>query len=136
MKTPLRNMYNPAFFLFFCPVLAELMPEFDNRDFIFRIFNNAWPDMDLSERVRHLSKTMHHFLPKEFPKAADLIVAISKRLKKEHSQEGFESIFLADYLQTFGREHPDVSRVALDEIRHDIGARFAIGRLLISEPQV
>ena len=129
-------MYNPAFFERLCPVLTELMPEFDSRDFIFRIFNNAWPDMDLRERVRHLTKTMHHFLPKEFPEAAKRIVAISKRLTREHSQEGFESIFLADYIQTFGREHPDLSRVALDEIRHDTGARFAIERLLIGDSHV
>jgi hypothetical protein len=126
-------MYNPAFFERLCPVLTEFLPEFDNRDFIFRIFNNAWPDMDLRERVRHLSKTMHHFLPKEFPEAADRIVAISKRLKKERSGDGFENIFLADYIQTFGRKHPDVARLALDEIRNDIGARFAIERLLIGD---
>ncbi|MEX1241297.1 MAG: hypothetical protein WEB30_16365 [Cyclobacteriaceae bacterium] len=134
MKTPLRDMYNPAFFERLCPVLNDCIPGFDRRDFIFRIFNNAWPDMELKERVRHVSKVLYHFLPKDFSLAAKQIIAISHALKKEKfPQHGFEKIFLADYVDQFGREFPELAAAVTEEIRKAIGAEYSIAPALIKD---
>lgn len=127
-------MYNPAFFERLCPVLRDCIPDFDSRDFTFRIFNNAWPDMELKDRVRHISKSLHHFLPKDFAAAAQHIISVSQALrKKDLAEHGFENIFLADYIEMFGREHPHESQAALNEVRKTIAAQFATEWLINHE---
>ena len=126
MATPLKYMYNPAYFEKLCPVLSEIIPGFDCRDFIFRIFNNQWPEFELKERVRHISTVLHHFLPEDFPKAARALVSIAGHLRKMTRQQGFENIFLPDYVEVYGLEHPDESLGALEEITKLVSAEFAV----------
>lgn len=127
-------MYNPAFFERLCPVLNDCIPDFDSRDFIFRVFNNAWPDMELKERVRHISKALHHFLPADFAAAAQQLISISQALrKKDLAEHGYENIFLADYIETFGGQHPVQSQAALNEVRKTIAAQFATESFVTDE---
>ena len=123
-------MYNPAFFEQLCPVLESCINDFDRRDFIFRIFNNAWPEMELKERVRHVAKVLHHFMPKDFPQAANQIITISHALKNgKFPQHGFENIFLAEYVESFGRDFPEIAAQTTIAISDAIGAAYSIERL-------
>ena len=134
MKTPLRYMYNPAFFDRLCPVLNDCIAGFDGRDFIFRIFNNAWPDMELKDRVRHIAKVLHHFLPTDFPRAAKLIIAISHALQNENFQQHtLENIFLVEYVEQFGRDFPEIVAEVRKEVAKTIGAEYASEPQLISD---
>lgn len=134
MKTPFRHIYNPAFFEQLCPVLRDSIVDFDDRDFIFRIFNNAWPDMEFKERVGHIAKVLHHFLPEDFPRAAKLIIAISQALKnRKFPHHGFENIFLAEYIDLFGDGFPDLTAKLKKEVSKTIGAEYAGEPLLIGE---
>ena len=131
MGAPLKNMYNPAFFERLCPVLNENIPGFDCRDFILRIFNNRWPDLELKERVRHIAITLHHFLPNDFTVAVRHIVLVSKALETRERLQGFENIFLPDYVEVFGLDHPDESLTALEEITRLVSAEFAVRPFII-----
>ena len=136
MAEPLKNMYNPAFFERLCPALKHSIPGFDCRDFILRIFNNQWPDLELKERVRHISVVMHHFLPKDFPSASDMLVKLSESLRSQGAREqGFETIFIADYIQVFGLNYPDESLNALEHITKLVSAEFAIRPFIIRYPE-
>jgi len=136
MATPLKFMYNPAFFERLCPVLTECIPGFDCRDFVFRIFNNAWPELELKDRVRHIASVLNHFLPKEFPRAAMQLVALSDALlKKGTPAQGFQMIFLPDYIAVFGQEHPGEALEALAEITKLVSAEYAIRPFLVRDPE-
>ncbi|MEX2234991.1 MAG: DNA alkylation repair protein [Cyclobacteriaceae bacterium] len=135
MATALKYMYNPSFFDRLCPILKDRIPGFDCRDFIFRIFNNEWPDLELKERVRHISTVLHHFLSKDFSEATQQLIAISQTLKSRHFREqGFENIFLADYIEVFGLEHPEESFLALEEITKLVSAEFALRPFIVRYP--
>src|SRR5688572_7869374 len=126
MATALKYMYNPSFFERLCPILKDRVPGFDCRDFIFRIFNNDWPDLELKERVRHISTVLHHFLSKDFSIATQQLIVISQTLKSRRVREqGFENIFLADYIEVFGMEHVEESLMAIEEITKLVSAEFA-----------
>lgn len=117
MAEPLKHMYNPAFFERLCPVLGQHIPGFDCKDFIFRIFNNEWPDLELKERVRQISRVLHHFLSKDPSEASQQISRITHTLQQcDTHPQSFENIFLADYIATFGLEHIDESMNAIEEI--------------------
>src|SRR5690349_16985177 len=136
MAEPLKHMYNPQFFKGLCPVLRQHIPQFDCTDFILRIFNNAWPDLELKERVRHIALVLHHFMPKDFKKASEIVVAISESIRKNGTREqGFEMIFLPDYIGVFGVQFPDESLKAIEEVTKLVSAEFAIRPFLLSHPE-
>lgn len=136
MAEPLKNMYNAGFFEKLCPVMNTAIPGFDCRDFIYRIFNNQWPDLELKERVRHISLALHHFLPTDFAKACEVLVSLSGQLRKSEAREqGFANIFVPDYIEVFGVEHPEESLVALGEITKLVSAEFAIRPFLLRYPE-
>lgn len=135
MAQALKDMYNPRFFEKLCPILKMCIPRFDCTDFIFRIFNNQWPDLELKERVRHITIVLHHFLPKDFPQAAQILVRLSQKLRNNGiSEQGFETIFLPDYIEVYGLEHPVASLKAIEEITKLVSAEYAIRPFIIEDP--
>ena len=90
--------------------------------------------MELKARVRHIAKVLHHFLPTDFPSAAKLIISISHALQKENfPQHQFENIFLAEYVEQFGRGFPEIVAAVRKELAKTIGAEYASEHLLISD---
>ncbi|MFZ6014175.1 MAG: DNA alkylation repair protein [Bacteroidota bacterium] len=131
MAEPLKNMYNPQFFEKLCPVLCKSIPGFDCRDFIFRIFNNTWPDLELKQRVRQIAQVLHHFLPADFGQASRVIIRLAQNLRQADTKEqGFALIFLADYIEVYGLDHVDESLQAIEEITKLVSAEFAIRPLI------
>ncbi|HEY0652323.1 MAG TPA: DNA alkylation repair protein [Chryseosolibacter sp.] len=127
MAEALKHMYNPDFFERLCPVLRSSIPGFDCKYFIHRIFNNEWPDLELKQRVRHIAVTLHDFLPADFPEAADILVRLSEQLREnEIHEQGFATIFIPQYIQVYGLDHPTVSLNALEKITQLVSAEFAI----------
>lgn len=124
MKTPLRNVYSPAFFEQLCPALEACLSGFDSRTFIFRVFNNAWADMEFRERVNHLARVLHDFLPADFPSAAERVVTIVRELKPSDPAQGIENIFFAEYLKTYGHQFPAIAQKALAEVGAATGEHF------------
>ncbi|HEU5145721.1 MAG TPA: DNA alkylation repair protein [Chryseosolibacter sp.] len=134
MATPLKYMYNPTYFETLCPVLKHCIPNFDCRDFIFRIFDNQWPDLELKQRVRHISRVLRHFLPEDFRLAAKHIVSVAEELEKRTTTQGFEHIFLPDYIEVFGLGHPQESFEALEQITKLVSAEFAVRPFILQDP--
>lgn len=134
MATPLKYMYNPAYFEELCPVLSDCIPNFNCRDFIFRIFNNRWPDLELKERVRHIAMVLHQYLPQDFPLAVKHIVAVAKTLEARDRSQRFENIFLPDYIEVYGLEYPEESLTALEGVTKLVSAEFAVRPFLLRNP--
>lgn len=109
-----KHVYCPALFERLCPVLRKCIPAFDSREFIFSIFDNAWPDLSYFERTRKISRALHRFMPAHFPDAALLLAKVSSALQGENAEQ--EYAFLTDYIGVFGSEFPRESSVALAEI--------------------
>jgi len=99
-------MYTPEFFDRLCDVLHEVIPQFDERRFIFRIFNTEWPDLELKERTHQVTTALHEALPKEFPAAVQMIDAIAMRLRQQKGNEGYYPfMFLLEYVERYGQHH-------------------------------
>lgn len=106
MNDSFKLAYDPAFFERLCPVLEGCIPAFNRRDFIFRVFNNTWPDMCYQQRVTHIASVLRDFLPADFTQAALYVTAISKRLRRAViSDRGIEFAFLLKYVELFGTEY-------------------------------
>ena len=117
MAEPLKYMYNPEFFERLNPVLKETIPLFDERQFIYRVFDRTWPDLELKQRTRQVTLALHGFMPKEFGVAARIVADISKVLRHRNEKvQSYPYIFLPDYIELFGIENFEHSMTAIEEI--------------------
>jgi 3-methyladenine DNA glycosylase AlkC len=134
MSEPLKYMYNPQFFDELCPILKEVIPHFEERKFIYRVFDRSWPDLELKQRTRQVTKALRDCLPKEFPKAVKMIVYISNLLREKNRQQRYPYIFLPDYIELCGIDHFDLSMNALEESTQLISAEFAVRPFILRYP--
>ena len=136
MSEPLKYMYNPQFFERLCPVLKEVIPQFEERKFVHSVFDTRWPELELKQRTRQVTKALHNCLPLEFPKAMEMVVSISHILRKnkEHEQM-YPFIFLPEYIELYGMNHFELSMKAIEESTKLVSAEFAIRPFIIRYPK-
>lgn len=134
MATPLKQMFNPAFFEKLCPVIQQAVPGFDCRDFIYQIFDRDWPDLELKQRIRQISKALHRLLPPPFSSAANVLAAIADRLHREGIR-GFQTMFLPDYVEVYGQRDPDIALDLMETITTLVSCEFAIRPFLAFHPE-
>ena len=127
MAELLKYMYNPEFFDRLVVVLNETIPSFDERRFIYRVFDRNWPDLELKQRTRQVTVALHEFMPREFPAAAEIVTNISKALRnKAEKEQSYPFIFLPDYIELYGLENFSDSMKAIEEVTKLVSAEFAI----------
>ena len=114
----------------FSTLLKEFYPEFKTVDFVESVCDKDWPDRELKEKMRHTTLSLHQFLPKDFAKAVDLLIAIVPKVT------GFESIVLPDYVEVYGQEYWDIALLALGELTKCGSSEFAIRPFLNKDLKV
>ena len=121
-------MYTPEFFDRLCDVLREVIPQFNERRFIFRIFNTEWPDLALKQRTHQVTMALHEALPKDFPAAAQMIEAIALRLRRQKENEGYHPfMFLVEYMERYGQHHLEGRSPEKKEAAQHEQPRFSLG---------
>jgi 3-methyladenine DNA glycosylase AlkC len=137
MAEQLKNMYNPQFFEKLCPVLKQHITGFDCRDFIIRVFNNDWPDLELKARVRHIATVLHSFMPQDFETASKILIELSLACRNSPLPNGnFATIFLAEYVALYGLDNPSASYHALEHITTLVSGEFAIRPFIMRYPEL
>lgn len=127
MSEQLKYMYNPQFFETLCPVIKKVIPDFGERRFVYAVFDKVWPDLELKQRTRHVTKAFGACLPNDYPKAIEHVVYICKLLQEQnHTRSKYPFIFLPDYIEQYGLDHFDLSMRAIEESTKLISAEFAI----------
>ncbi len=135
MAEPLKNMYDPEFFDHLCKVLREIIPGFNEREFIHSVFDTEWPDLELKQRTRKVTLALHKVLPDNFERALPYILKIAKSyITKEYDKPAYPLIFLPDYIEVYGMDHFEKSMDAIEYITTLISAEFAIRPFIIKYP--
>ncbi|MEQ9412929.1 MAG: hypothetical protein RIF39_03825, partial [Cyclobacteriaceae bacterium] len=135
MAEPLKYMYDPEFFDHLCQVLKKTIPKFDDNQFIHAVFDTDWPELELKQRTRKVTLALHHILPKDFEKAAECLVKVSRiYLQEKYDKPLYPLIFLPDYVEVFGLDHFAQSMDALEQITQLISAEFAIRPFIVKYP--
>ncbi|WP_319479207.1 DNA alkylation repair protein [uncultured Draconibacterium sp.] len=104
----------------FATVLKEVYPPFQSEGFVAAVCDKDWPERELKEKMRHTTLSLHRFLPEDFEKAVEILVAIVPKVT------GFEAIVLPDYVEVYGQEHWDVALPALGELTICGSSEFGI----------
>jgi 3-methyladenine DNA glycosylase AlkC len=131
MPELLKNIYNTNFFKQLTGILTELIPDFDKQTFLNQIYTPEWNQLELKQRMRHVSLAVMGVIPQEFVQAQPVILAISRKARKQPSVNAFPYIFLPDLIELKGLHHLELSIQALEEITSFISAEFAVRPFLV-----
>lgn len=136
MPEPLKNYYNEAFFETLSATLSKGVKGFSKDEFFKKIFNKSWPQLELKQRIRHITTVLHDFLPADFKKAADTLIKITDlTLAGRESAMNYFYSFLPDYVEVYGINDYGNSMKALERITCLASAEFAIRPFIVKYPQ-
>ncbi|HCM75365.1 MAG TPA: DNA alkylation repair protein [Cytophagales bacterium] len=136
MAEPLKLMYNPEFFEHLCSVLKKNIPNFDDVRFIHSVFDTEWPDLELKQRTRKVTKALHKTLPANYELAANCVVAIAQEyLNEKYEKPIYPLIFLPDYVELYGLDHFEKSMDAIEQITQLVSAEFAVRPFILKYPE-
>lgn len=131
----LKNIFSPALLEGYGHLLASVWPEFDTPRFLQRLFDEAWPALELKERMRRISVVLRELLPADYAQAVELLTETTRRMVAESGEKlTFEYMFIPDFVQHFGQDHYEVSVPALGEITRWTSAEFAVRPFLLRYP--
>lgn len=133
MGEPLKNMYNKEFVDDLLVRLTEFIPDIDKKLFRNQVFTNEWDNMELKQRMRHITITLNRHMSGNFKKDADIIVKLSNILMKETKELSFGYMFLPDYIEVYGQDHFDISVDALHEITKFMSCEFAVRPFIVKD---
>lgn len=132
MASPLKDLYSPLFYSRLSDSLTEVLPGFDKQAFTQQIYNAAFDNMELKERMRHTVKTLHSFMPADFKEAVTVIKNLITLLRQKGiGEDGLAHMFLPDYIEVYGLDDYDTAVDALEFTTQFVSCEFAVRPFLI-----
>lgn len=117
--------------------LTQIIP-----NFAFKSFENdcleGLADLELKDRVNHIMKVLHHYLPSDFDKTADILIKVKTVWDfgdPDDALKSFAAWPIIDYFSVYGINHPEISLNALKQLTHLFSAEFAIRAFIIKYPE-
>lgn len=129
MPEPLKYLYNKHLIQSVANEIKKHYELFDIISFTKTIFDDHWNAKELKERMRHISTTMHSFLPQNYEKSLDILMAVSSKFN------GFEYMFFQDFVEVYGLEEYKISMPALAHFTQFASSEFAVRPFIIKYPE-
>ena len=125
MPEPLKNRYNKRFVSDLSAEIKKEYSAFDTEGFTQSIFDKSWKDEELKQRMRHITESLHQFLPANYKKALAILKPVSSKFS------GFEPMFFPDYVECYGLDDFDASISALETFTKYSSSEFAVRPFII-----
>ena len=114
----------------------EMNPKFDKEVFLKLIFSDDWNNLELKARMKRISRILNLFFFSDFIKASNQILKLVLELKRTGSSEnGFLSMFIPDYIETYGIKYYNISVKLFEEVTKFTSCEFAVRSFLIKYPK-
>jgi len=127
MAEALKHIYNKTFFDQLTQALQESISGFDKKAFLKAIHDKNWEQRELKDRMKHIAFVMHQFLHQDFAKDVKTLFILIDRLRKNGARESsFEYMFLPEYIEAYGIQHPDLAIKAFERITPFTSCEFAV----------
>jgi len=128
----LKDIYSPQFYDNLSAVLSKTVPSFHKKDFISKIFTHDFNQMELKERMRHTTKVLHQFMPKDFGNATKIIEKTIDELRRNNiGEDNLAFIIFPDYIEMYGLDDYVNSVKAIEFTTQFISCEFGIRPFLI-----
>ncbi len=84
MAEPLKNLINETLIGKISSDLKAVIPAWNHADFMKSVFNEAWKDFELKQRIKHVSSMIHQEMDMPY------VDAVHYLMKVAHGFSGFE----------------------------------------------
>ena len=131
MAEQLKYLYNQKFIDQLATCINNYYKDFEKEKFTSSIFDSTWDDLELKQRMRHISSTMYYYLPQSYKES----IHILKQTYPHMIGEGIrlENIIFQDFVELYGSEYWDISMDALECFTRNCSSEFAIRQFILKD---
>jgi len=133
MAEQLKYLYNDNYIEQLASSINTYYSEFNKKEFIHSIFDITWNDLELKQRMRHISTIMNDYLPDDYEKTIDIL----KLTYQDMDSFGFrlENIIFQDFVEVYGLNHWDISMNAMECFTINCSSEFAIRQYILQDEE-
>lgn len=123
----LKNVYSEQFFENISKGLIEVIPGFDKKKFLKGIHEEGFDGMELKQRMAHIAKVLHRFMPSDYEESSKLLLKLTDHLQNANiPTQHIEFMFLPEFISMYGQDHFDHSVKAMESVTQFISCEFAV----------
>ncbi|WP_289054096.1 DNA alkylation repair protein [Carboxylicivirga marina] len=131
-----KNLYSKAFFEVFTEALEMVIDNFDKKAFLIQIYNDEWDDLELKQRMHHITSILTPYLSNNYPKSIEQLLQLIDSLKSIGVSERLkypDLVFLVfpNYIERHGLSDYDTSVAAIKKITSFSTCEFAVRPFII-----
>lgn len=129
MPEPLKNLYTPELVASVAQRVEAEWSGFDCEAFRDAVFDEAWPQRELKQRMAHITVCLHEYLQLPYGEAINVLVGAASHF------EGFEYMFFPAFAEQYGLDHYQTSVDALGSFTAYASSEFAVRPFIKRYPQ-
>jgi len=133
MAEQLKNLFNEKFINQFSINIKYHFSDFKELEFNNSIFDDTWNELELKQRMRHISTKVFEYLPKDYEESINIL----KQTYPYMIGEGIrlENIIFQDFVEVYGLEHWNISMDALECFTRSCSSEFAIRQFILKDEE-
>lgn len=136
MPELLKNVYSREFLVGFVKSVKQVLPHFNQEEFLQQIFDENWEAKELKQRMRHIAVTLKNNLEGSYNENISAVLAIIKHLQATGVKENsFPYMFFPDFVELYGLDDLKTSLKAIETITQFTSCEFAIRPFILKYPE-
>ena len=124
---PLKNLYNKSLIENLGNRIFDHHADFEQKAFTQSVFDKNWKDKALKQRMRHITESLHLYLPDDYKRAIEILKPVASQFS------GFEYMFFQDYVECYGLQDFETSMTALEHFTKYASSEFAVRAFILQD---
>jgi 3-methyladenine DNA glycosylase AlkC len=133
MAELMKNLYNEEYIKLLSKNIQESYKDFEYVKFTKTVFNSSWNDLELKQRIRHISISLNSYLPEQYTKAIEILKETFSKMN--NTKMGLENMIFQDFVEVFGLNDWDESLDALEHFTINCSSEFAIRQFILQDEE-
>ncbi|BFU76882.1 DNA alkylation repair protein [Arcobacter sp. 15-2] len=131
MAEQLKYLYNEEYIDKLSKYIVTYYPKFKAKEFDIAVFDDTWDDLELKQRMRHITVSLYRYLPKDYKESINIL----KQTYPHMIGEGIrlENIIFQDFVELYGLNEWDISMDALECFTRNCSSEFAIRQFILKD---
>ncbi|HTT11657.1 MAG TPA: DNA alkylation repair protein [Burkholderiaceae bacterium] len=125
MAELLKHRFSKTFVGALAAAIARAEPHFDAAGFQRAVLGAGWPRLELKQRMRRISETLHRFLPGDYPRQLAVLCRIAPAFS------GLEAMSFPDFVAEYGLDDFARSVAALELFTPYSSSEFAVRPFIV-----
>ncbi len=113
-------MYTPQLISKLAAVVSKHYKPFQQKQFQQTVLGNSWPELELKQRMRHITESLNTYLPVPYAEQIHILKPVAEEFT------GFLALIFPDFVQVYGLDHYDVSVDALEHFTQFSSSEFGV----------